>query len=256
MKYLPLLLALLPVNAGAGAWLQPEGKGEAIISSGYYSAHNNFDAGGNRQDMPLYSKYEIAPYAEYGLTEAITIGGGLALKQSSNAFGDKNKYGLDDLSVFIRSYLYEGSIAGDDSLVISAQPGLYLPFKLEGEINQQSGLSPSLKLNMGYGTRDYFAEFMLGYEYWKGSDSDRIVTQISVGYDLTDNFTYLAQLFTTNITSDNYSSNGNYDLAKIQSSLIWKYDESVYHQFGVTYDVSGKNTGAGYGFLYSVWYKF
>ena len=254
MKYWLALLVMLPVNAGAGAWLQAEDQGEVMLTSGYYFAHNFFDNKGDRGDMPLYSKYETSPYAEYGLTEDITIGGGLALKRTGD--DDINEYGADDFSVFVRSYLYKGSIYEGDSFVISAQPGLYLPVKLKGEINQQSGLSPSMKFNFGYAYDDYFAEFILGYEYWEGIDSDRITTQSTIAYDFAEDFTYMAQLFTTNIMSDNYSHNGNYDLTKIQSSLLWRYDENITHQLGLSYDVSGKNTGAGYGFLYSVWYKF
>ena len=113
-----------------------------------------------------------------------------------------------------------------------------------------------MKFNFGYSYNDFFAEFVLGYEYWEGNDSDRVLTQSTLAYDLTDDFTYMAQLFTTNITSGNYARSGNYNLAKAQSSLLWRYDENTTHQLGLSYDVYGKNTGAGYGFLYSVWYKF
>lgn len=204
---------------------------------------------------PTYSKVELSPYSEYGLDEDLTIGGSFVYKQTWNNPDGQRRYSFDDLSVFARAYLYDDVIEGN-SFVVSVQPGLYLPIKAQGEINSQSGLSPSMKLNIGYGADDYYADFALGYEYWRGEDSDRVTTQTTFGYELSDDFTYMAQIFTNNITSNNYSHSGNYDLMKVQSSVLWHANDKFIHQLGLNYDLYGKNTGAGYGFLYSLWYKF
>lgn len=48
MKYLLLLLMLLPVNAGAGAWLQKEGDFQIIQTTGFYSASKSFNDEGSK----------------------------------------------------------------------------------------------------------------------------------------------------------------------------------------------------------------
>ena len=256
MRLFLLVFLLLSVNAGAAAWLKKEGESEVDISSDYYFANKSFDNQGSKYSSFYYGKYSTNPYMEYGVTNDMTIGGGMSLVLAHDPNTGKQQYNADDLGLFVRTHLYDGSIFGYQGLVTSAEWGFYLPVKSEGEINQQSGLSPNVKFNIGYSDKDYFASYGLGYEYWPGEESDRINTSAIFGYNLSDDFTYMLQTFTTNIINENFAISGNYNLAKLESSILWKYDEVITHQMGISYDLFGKNTGAGYGFLYSVWYKF
>lgn len=75
----PSVLAVFVVTmssaAHAGAWLQPKGTGQWALQATSYATDRYFDDTGNLQHQRYYSKYELAPYAEYGLLENLTIGG-------------------------------------------------------------------------------------------------------------------------------------------------------------------------------------
>jgi hypothetical protein len=256
MKQLALLALLIPTNAAAGAWLQPEGTGHQVIANfTYYEASQGFDAKGNKYVMPKYSKYEFNPYAEYGLYDDITIGGSFAAQREINESSGDDSYSVGDVHLFARTYLYTGSIYHPADFVVSVEPGIYLPISSSSDLNEQTGISPSVKLNLGYSDVDYYADASVGYAYWSNT-SDRIKAEASLGYYIADDWVFLNQAFAELVTDKDYTNSGNYDLVKAQSSVVWQYDEVISHQLGVSYDIYGRNTGAGMGFLYSLWYRF
>lgn len=246
-----LLLLLLPMNAWAGAWLQDEGKGQVITNFTYYSAVQQFDKSGDIHSMPDYNKYEVSPYAEYGLTDYLTIGGSFSYKAVDNETQTKTYYDSDDYNIFARTYLYK-----QGNMVVSTEANLYLPRKTGGELNPESGVAPTLKINFGYGEKDYFIDLSAGYQYWANHESDRIRSAATVGLNLTDDWMWMNQVFSNNITHSDYNQAANFDLTTAQTSLVWKYDDSVNFQVGISRDIYGRNTGCGTGILSSVWYKF
>ncbi len=59
--------------ARAGAWLFPEGRGQLILSTGFASARNAFDASGRLVATPPYRKLEARAFLEHGLTDWLTV---------------------------------------------------------------------------------------------------------------------------------------------------------------------------------------
>lgn len=251
MRWLLLVLALLPVNAWAGAWLQAEGKGQVITNFNYYQATKAYNAAGNKVDMPTYTKLEVNPYVEYGLFDNLTIGGSFAYKVVTNETQGKTFYDSDDYNLFIRWLVFQG-----EKFVISAEPSLYLPRKTGGELNSEAGLAPMMKFNFGYGSDNYFVDASVGYQHWSNEESDRIRSSATAGYNLTDDFTLMAQVFSNNVINHDYTKGSNFDLSTAQVSLVWDQDESFSHQLGLYKDIYARNTGSGAGVLYSIWYKF
>jgi len=62
----------------AGAWPQPEGETEAIVSVAHSLAHRAFDPTGNAVSQGRFRKIETQIYTEHGLTDHITLVGEVA----------------------------------------------------------------------------------------------------------------------------------------------------------------------------------
>ena len=62
-------------EARAGGWPLAPGAGELIVPVTHMTAGERYDSSGTKQWKPRYTKIEIAPYAEYGLTRRLTLTG-------------------------------------------------------------------------------------------------------------------------------------------------------------------------------------
>ncbi len=62
-------------SACAGAWLLPEGKGQAIVTTTFADARKAYDARGQLIETPPYTRFETRAYVEHGLADWLTIVG-------------------------------------------------------------------------------------------------------------------------------------------------------------------------------------
>lgn len=247
------LLGLLPVIAQAGAWTQPQGKGIAITNLTYYSTSNYYDSAGQKQSQPTFTKYEFQPYLEYGLTDAITLGGSAyldAVKQS----GESNQ-GLADPQFFIRGQIYR-----DDRQVVSLEPLLKLPSSFAHSVSPQGGSkSTDYEFSLRYGrnqplitTRDYM-DFRLGYRARTQGLSDQIMLDAATGIKLDDTWEITPAIRATLATSPkdaaSYSENGDLDYSLLKAELGALYHVSQGRALQATlFDhIAGVQTGGGVG---------
>ena len=87
---LPAALAVLlwAGDAQAGGWPLEPGTGEVIVSFTRLSADERFESDGTKRWTSHYTKLEVSPYAEYGLTNWLTLIGEAAWsRQETNFFG-------------------------------------------------------------------------------------------------------------------------------------------------------------------------
>ena len=258
-----LFLAISPslISSGvqAGAWLQNEGEGEVIGTVRFYTAKSYFDENGHRTSIPLFTKSELAAYFEYGLRPYLTLGGEVDLAGVSNEapqFTDPFKIKPSYGSIFARTYLYQGN-----DYVVSIEPGITFPRTLGNELTPDGEkLIPELKLNFGYGfeaqDQHHFIDASLKYRHRNDNNlDDMLKAELSLGYRFNDRIMGLAQISQEKNLGSIANTPGNYDLTKPQLSVLYDHDYFA-SQVGVFADLYGKNTGAGYGLLYSVWYKF
>ena len=111
-----IILYSLPIlNAFAGAWVQEKGHGLDILAVRRYESNQFWDSNGNQQSSPVYKKWEIANYIEYGLYDKLTVGFyASALQSHTNAAGTRT--GDYDNMLFGRYLVWSG-----DSKVLSLQ---------------------------------------------------------------------------------------------------------------------------------------
>jgi len=70
-----LFLCIFSSAAQAGAWLFPEGRGQAILTTTFADARKAYDANGRLIQTPPYRKFETRLYVEHGVREWLTFVG-------------------------------------------------------------------------------------------------------------------------------------------------------------------------------------
>lgn len=259
--------------AHAGAWLQPEGKGQLINSLVYYRSDTYVDPDGDKFDQDTFSKTELNPYGEYGLTENATVGFNAFLQYFSQSPEDAlptvptlrmgDTFGVE-LELFSRHMLWQ-----QDNLVLSVQPLVKLPTLYVGKDDRTTQATPfdvQLGFTGGYSKNffgcDNFAELGLAYRHRFGDPSDQIRLNAKFGTHLNED--WMAILEASGIFSVAEPSTPAFtalgeddiDLGKVSASLVYNLTDTVALSAGGFYHPYARNTGQGGGAILSVWWTF
>lgn len=81
-----VILSLGGGTAQAGGWPLAPGKGEIIVNISRMTAGARYDKEGNKVWKSRYTKHEISPYGEYGLTKNLTLIGEAAWSRETTDF--------------------------------------------------------------------------------------------------------------------------------------------------------------------------
>lgn len=255
-RFIPALFLLVSAPAHAGAWTQPRDEGLFIAQATYFRSAHFFDQDGNKTPQPAFRKLELQPYAEYGLTDWLTLGGSAYL-HGVNQSGRDNA-GLGDPELFARFRLQRF----DDGSVLSIQPLLKLPSLYTDSGTPRSGSrSTDIEFSVMYGSnwellgiRGY-SDTRAGYRNRSRGLNDQYRFDQAWGVNITDHFT-LIPAFRAIITSKyddtaSFSENGeqDYDLAKVEMTALYKFDDKRWIHATVFEHVAGAFTGDGRGFM-------
>lgn len=240
--------------AHAGAWLMSEGKGLAITQFTHFSSDSYWDTAGDSQPQARYTKWEIQPYAEYGLTSKVTVGGTAYLQRAEQS-NDINK-GIADPEFFARMRLWQHG-----SHLVSIQPIIKLPSYFEhNESNPRGGSkSTDAELSLLYGTNlnllsdhDY-ADVRIGYRYRSRGLEAQYKADAALGISPWENWQLIPALRyvkAADISSGAaFSQNGDLDYDLLKAELTVMHTLPSGNWIHATYfdHVSGMQTGDGKG---------
>lgn len=169
-------LAISTGPAGAGAWTLPEGQGILIISSGRKSRPAGALFGGFANEDETSLQF----YAEYGLSDRLTIGGLVWTELVTNTM----ELGIE-IGAHARYRLWKGR-AGD---VFSAQIAARYPIAtgLGAAPARSDAAVPSAGLSLLYGRGwqsgigDLFASAEAGYSWQGGAEADELRFEQTAG---------------------------------------------------------------------------
>ncbi|HCM84328.1 MAG TPA: hypothetical protein PKW15_00920 [Alphaproteobacteria bacterium] len=260
-------LASISTPAHAGAWTQKSGEGQVITSFSYYETDAAYNAKSDRvSKTSSYHKSTLDVFAEYGLTDAYTLGLQTSYQwiYARNNLGSFRENDLSDTSFFLRERIWH-----DDFNVLSLQQLFTVP----GPYSTRNAAAPGygqsdaeFRVLYGHsgviGGNNYFLDIQGAYRKRFEGPADEVRMDITAGIKPNENFMLLAQSFNTlgmrnESTAAVITSSGpDYDLSKIQISgvLATSYDLSL--QLGGAIDVAGRNTGAGKTLFVALWKEF
>lgn len=257
------MVSLVPSAACAGAWTLDTGKYQLITSLSYYQTDEYFDRQSNRQPQQDYQKAELGYYLEYGAMESLTIGGNWSTVRAAQdtATGTTDNINMGDLELFARKRIWQ-----EGASVWSLQPSVIIPSpddkndspKVGGD-SYAYGLTGNFGHNFMLFGRSHYVDIAAGYIHRTGTPDDYWKVDSTVGITLDDTWSLMPQLFVTRTTGStggtglSLSSADNYDLAKLQVSVLYKLSDKRRIQLGAFAPIQGENTGAGHGILLGFW---
>jgi protein XagA len=265
--YFILAGLLFPSYVLAAGWTQPEGAVQTITTARYYTTDEFFDNNGKRRDQSRYTKYEINPYVEYGLTDAVTLGfnGFLDyITQDSPALAHDTNIMLSDVELFGRFRMAKG-----EDWVFSLQPLLKLPSLYEHDNAPRSGseffdaeLSAQAGKSFSWFGRSHFTTVVAGYRHRFDTPKDQFKLEWTTGFSLTDQWQITPQISYTgrvdSVSNPTFTQSGqdDYNLLKLQLGALYHLSETLAVEGGAFVHSQGDNTGSGGGVMLAVWKKF
>lgn len=258
-----LLLITYSAPARAGAWLQNEDGLFLATTASTYQSRRFFDNAGHQQDQPTFSKYEFNAYAEWGYDDDITLGANLFLHTLEQS--DIQNYGIGDPELFARYLLWK-----TDDLILSAQPLVKLPSWYSEDYLPKAGgdqWDGELSLLSGYSfqlwDQWHYLDQRLGYRHRTGSDiANQWKADIKLGLRLNADLIFQPAVYTTwaaeipNQATFAESGQNDYDLVKLEASMLYYLSPTQYIQAGISSHVEGRNTGSGYGLFMTTGYQW
>lgn len=287
-----LALGLAALAAGpcfAGAWVQDDGAALAILKASHsdggavYNSHGqdqNFpDAGRSRQD-------QLNLYAEYGLSADLTLVGNFYFSKvdyrNDTSYGDRHATGWADQEVGLRYRLdpdgndgpWQGAVQ-----VLALIPGYGRQDWRDVAKNRdhpalgQGDYGAELRYSVGRGYRagnlDGYVDLGAAVRLRGGDSADEARLDISSGLALAPRWMLIGEL---NVIQGLGNGNGpnpvyapgdstpirsnNYDLTKLQASLLHTLPGGTQLQLGYQQPVAGRNTGGAGGPFVAAWWRF
>ncbi len=269
MRCLFVLLLFIPAVAHAGAWTIPEHQWSMITSANLYYSDAYFDLNGDRQSQQPYTKYELNPYIEYGVTDTLTTGANLfvqyVMQDQSFSFLSADRltlttttyssdnFGLADTELFVRQRLYH-----DGGLVLSVQPLLKLPslfFKRDLPRGGNDAFGAELSLLGGYGfslfDQHHYIDLRAGYQKRFNGLEDQYKFDAKLGISLSESIQLIPAVYfvaSTDLPSAaSFSESGENEFDSTKIELMGRYDIDpyMYFQGGIAGHIDGRNSGEG-----------
>lgn len=258
------------VQLPAGAWNQDAGHGQLIVTTSYFQTSQGFDGSGTTQPFSKQGQFRqinINPYFEYGLTRryALIINANAPLLRYANADGSATSAGLGDAEVGFKRRLN----ALESRWAVSGQLTFMFPAysvkRNPAPGNHQEDVEGRLLVGRGtvWTHRNFFWDVEGAYRYRAGAPADQFRGDVTAGADISPRFSTLAQFFAIKglrngdaFDINNPNAQSDFDLYKIQLSILTTVTSTLRVQVGWNDSFSGRNTGRGHAAILAVWKSF
>ncbi len=265
-----LSFMLFPLHhAEGGAWLQPKGGLFASFITYYYSTTHYFDSHGSiKKRGGRFTKFEINPYFEYGVSDKDTA----VLNIFYDWIDDERRNGTVSNDGFTDLELgWRRKVWSNDWNVVSSQFTLVVPLGYDIEDDPRLGYGRyALEFALQYGhafllaDRYGFIDLYVGPRFYIGYPSDQFRIKLTAGYDITQKTQILAfgELHyglgngSLKRVGRNLTVTPDYKLLKVGLSGRYRITPHLSLVFTGYSHIWGEDTGAGGGFYGSIWLSY
>lgn len=265
---------LLVDHAWAGAWTAPQGTAYQKFAFNYFKTNKNFNASGDLvafeadgvTPLPKFKDINFTYYAEYGLTDTLTLFGSLPYKdiESSPSTGPAvSNSGIGDIDLGVRYNLY------------NAERGV---FSIQGLVKVPEAYDRNDPLPLGNGQYDFELRLLYGngrlYPFYYGLEfgyrwrfkepSDEWKYLLEAGYTINPKFYVRAKLDGTlsaknaDVVTDpsgNPVLTTQFDLAKAEFTVGYVINKRFSLEAMWSPTVYGKTTAFGDTFQLAIIYS-
>jgi protein XagA len=258
-RVLAVCLVAFPAAAHAGAWTLDAGQSIAIVTGTTSAADKIFDASGNTQSIPRYSKSELQALFEFGATNWLT----LMLAPSLQHVGIDPPFAAQRSGLGYTDIGARARLAGGDSWVFSAQTTLRIPGTFDKSNPAAIGYTdPEIDLRglFGYsfkaGTMPAFLDVQVAQRLRFDGPPNEFRADVTLGIRPQDRWLVMLQSF--NVVSEG-AGNWNlpsYSYSKLQLSAVYEVTPKLALQLGGYTTYWGRNALQENGLVVGAWYKF
>lgn len=235
--------------ASASAW-NIDNKQVLIISRADYFTS---DLGNiSVMDVPVpgqFQRFESNTYIEFGLTSDIMIGGKVFYGTSWLTRGTETESasGISEFEGFVQYQLFRNARHAGAVKIAAGVPSDF-----------SSGVRPSLEsdgvdteVTALYGRSllfepvRIFAAAEIGYRKRFSDSADQARLLTTIGIEPHDRFTFLLDTFSIKSLENERFDGADFDIVKIQPSLVWRARRRLGVQIGVSEEIAGRNIDLG-----------
>ncbi|WOF74365.1 hypothetical protein QMT40_002017 [Parvibaculaceae bacterium PLY_AMNH_Bact1] len=244
----------------AGAWPQPKGDTEIIVSITQALAHRTFDPAGNAVSQGRFKKVETQVYAEHGLTDRITLLGEVARSRDKReAF---NRQFTDTefrrVGVGARAYLFtwdETLYSVDALTVLNTSPGGDYPADTQsGDLDYELAVSTGAPIMLmglpGFNTQRF------AYRYRPGIRPSITSADITLGLNWGPDWMTLLKSNTEYSVGRPPSPRGHYWSTKAEFGVVHRLEPGFAIEAGAFRTFWGTNVLKETGLKLALWYDF
>jgi hypothetical protein len=256
-----LAMALWPCAAAAGAWPQAPGHTQLIMPFTVTWATDEYDSEGDAQRRNRFTKQEVQPYLEYGLSRDLTLVGSLALthERSSWLGTTTSDRALSRVEAGARLALGEWQ-----DTYFSVQPLVIWHGAMTQSdpfASQRGDIDGELALTMGQHFElwglDGFTDNLVGVRVKPSDRPSELKANLTLGLDLSDTSKVMvkSESYAT-FTETNSPTTSQITSNKLGLSVVQRLDKTVSMELGYMASLSGKNTIKEQSLGFALWYDF
>jgi len=244
----------------AGAWPQPSGATQAIVSVTHSLAHRQYDPTGNAVSRGRFRKIEAQLYVEHGLTDYLTLIGQIARSTDQTEAFDRHftDGAFRRVELGARAYLFtwEDTLYSVDALAAmhTAFEGDDPAASRSGEMDYEFGMTTGAPTTLfGF---EAFSESRVAYRHRPGIRPAEARADITLGVRFEEDWLVMIKSNTQNSLGKTPSPLGHYWSSKGELSVVHTLQPGFSIEAAAFRTFLGRNTLKETGLKIAFWYQF
>ncbi len=242
--------------AHASPWARIDGEALVITRADYFQTDliSQDPAGGT------FRAFNSDTYIEYGLTDDFMIGGKVVYGSSwlTNSYTTSSDTGFAEFEAYVQHQFLRNDRHAASVRLSAGKPAALHP---DAHSDLAAG-GADVEIAALYGSnilRDpvkIFAAAEVGYRKRIGLSADIVKTQLTVGFEPSRHWVFLVEAFSATSIRNEELNGADYDLVKVQPSIVYRFNHRWAVQGGFSQDVSTRNLAPGRSYFISLWSAF
>jgi len=236
-------------EAAASAWTREKHKILIITRAEYFQSDLGEISVMGDIVNGRFERFESNTYVEFGVTDRIMIGGKVFYGTSWLTRGTdvETASGFSEIEGFAQYQVFRTGRHAGSVKIAAGVPG-DLSSGARASL-QSNGADAELSLLYGRSIKfepiKIFAAAEVGYRKRFSDSADQARLLTTIGVEPSERWTFLLDTFTVLSAGNELSGGADYDIVKIQPSVIWRASKRFAVEAGVTQEIAGRNIVLG-----------
>lgn len=241
--------------AHASPWARVDGELLIISQTKYFYADlTSQDPRGAR-----FESIDSDTHIEFGLTDNITIGGKAIYSTSwlTNIRGTVSDGGFSEIEGYAQYQIARTDRHAASVKLSAGKPAAFQPSVREGtDEGADVELAALYGRNVIFEPVKIFAAAEAGYRKRFGDAADVMRGHATIGVEPDAHWVFLVESFSTLSLRNEDFGGADYDIVKIQPSVVYKFNRRWAVQAGMNEEVAGRNLALGRTYFIGLWSAF